>query len=364
MIVKDITDHLEAIAPLHHQESYDNSGLLVGSNMSAITGILITLDVTEAVIDEAIEHGINLIVAHHPLIFSGIKKLNSKHWVDRCIVKAIKNDICIYAIHTNLDNVINGVNMKICERLGLINTRILSPKHNTLLKLVTFIPKADKEKVQNALFEAGAGVIGNYSECSFEMEGRGNFKPNGDANPTIGKLNTREIVEEVRLEVMLPTDRQHAVIGALKLAHPYEKVAYYLSNLENQNQEIGAGMIGELSSPVPTKDFLKSLKSLMSTHCVRHTSVEKKMVSKIAVCGGSGSFLLKAAIQQQADIFITGDFKYHEFFEADNKIVIADIGHYESEQFTKDLLYDILSKKFANIALRLSEVETNPIKYL
>ena len=364
MIVKDITDHLEAIAPLQHQESYDNSGLIVGNSQTELSKVLITLDVTEEVIAEAIESGANLIVAHHPLIFKGIKKVNNTHWIDRCIVKAIKNDICIYAIHTNLDNIINGVNMKIAERIGLTNTKILSPKKGTLLKLVTYVPIKDKKKVENALFESGAGSIGNYDECSFELVGKGNFKPNKDTNPTIGKSGSKETVAEVRLEVILPSDREYAVMNALKSAHPYEEVAYYLSVTQNDNQELGAGMIGELPTPQPADEFLASLKTSMKTNCIRHTKISKDNVSKIAVCGGSGSFLLGAAIRQQADVFITGDFKYHEFFDADDKLIIADIGHYESEQFTKGLLYDILSKKFANIALRLSEVETNPIKYL
>ncbi len=364
MIVKDITDHLEAVAPLKYQESYDNSGLIIGNSQSTLNGALITLDVTEAVIDEAISKGYNLIVAHHPLIFKGIKKINEHHWIDRCIVKAIKHNICIYAIHTNLDNILKGVNKAFADRIGLVNTSILSPKNTTLLKLVTFVPKSQKQQVLNALFESGAGSIGNYDNCSFQVDGKGSFKPSQNSNPTIGKADILEEVAETRLEVILPIHLEGAIIHTLKKAHPYEEVAYFMSAINNEHQDIGAGMIGDLPNPVKTDEFLLSLKKNMNTKYVRHTNITKSMISKVAICGGSGSFLLDAAMRRRADVFITGDFKYHEFFEADEKIIIADIGHYESEQFTKGLLYDILSKKFANIALRLSEVETNPIKYL
>lgn len=364
MEIKDITNYLEQIAPPVYQESYDNSGLLVGDPNAKVKGVLFTLDVTEDVIEEAIATGNNLIIAHHPLIFKGLKKLTGVHWVERCVILAVKNDIAIYAIHTNLDHVHTGVNRKIAEKLGLQNLSILSPKTETLSKLVTFIPPENVERVLKAMYEAGAGKIGNYDHCSYQIDGTGTFRPGDEANPHIGATNKDETVSEKRVEVLFPSFLSGKILTALKSSHPYEEVAYYLSALDNANQEVGAGMVGELVESVDASDFLQAIKLKMKTTHIRHTSLCKQRVQKIAVCGGAGSFLLQKAIAAGADMFITGDFKYHDFFEADSKLIIADIGHYESEQFTKELLYDIIREKFTNIALRLTEVETNPIKYL
>ncbi|MFY0688596.1 MAG: Nif3-like dinuclear metal center hexameric protein [Cyclobacteriaceae bacterium] len=364
MKVKDIAKTLQQWAPIAYQESYDNSGLLVGSMDTEIESISITLDVTEAVIDEAISTGANLIVAHHPLIFKGIKSLTGNHWVERCIIKAIKHDIAIYAIHTNLDNVNSGVNHKITELIGLEHVSILSPKKSTLTKLVTFVPKKDAEKVRKSLFEAGAGEIGKYDHCSFTTEGTGSFRPGNEANPAVGVVHKDEQVNEDRIEVIFPNHLSSQVISGLQNAHPYEEVAYFLTDLKNINQEVGAGMIGQLPKPMSTELFLNKLKKDMGLNVIKHTKLCKPSIKSVAVCGGSGSFLLSTARAKGADIFITGDFKHHEFFEADEQIIITDIGHYESEVFTKDLIYDFLREKFANIALRLSEVNTNPINYL
>lgn len=364
MRIKDITDYLEQLAPLAYQESYDNCGLLVGNSMTDVSQILLTLDVTEAVIDEAIRTDSRLIIAHHPLIFKGLKSLTGKHWTERCVIKAIRNDIAIYAIHTNLDHVNIGVNRRIADRLGLQNPVILAPKKDTLSQLVTFVPSENVANVLNALYTAGAGAVGNYDHCSFQTEGQGSFRPGENTHPHIGQQYQDETVAERRIEVLLPTHLSGKVLQALRASHPYEEVAYYLTPLSNTHQETGSGMIGTLSEPMEAAQFLHFLKATMQTECIRHTALCKETIQKVAVCGGSGSFLLRQAIQAGADVLITGDFKYHEFFEADNQIIIADIGHYESEQFTKHLLYDILSKKFANIALRLTEEQTNPIKYL
>ncbi len=363
MKVKDITTALEQWAPLSLQENYDNSGLIIGDPQQAVSRVLITLDVTEAVIDEAIAEGCQLIVAHHPLIFKGLKRINTDHWVERCVRKAIKNDIGIYAIHTNLDNVRTGVNARIAARLGLVNTAILSTKTDNLLKLVTFVPVDHTEKVLNALYEAGVGAIGAYDHCSFSMVGTGSFRPSDEANPFVGEHGKEERVQETRIEVLLPQHLTKGVINALKTNHPYEEVAYYLSALINPNQETGAGMYGELPEPLSPTVFITFLKKQMHLTVVKHTPFITDSVQKIALCGGAGGFLLSHAIRQQADVFISADFKYHDYFEADEKITIADIGHYESEVFTKDLLYDFLEQKFANIAFRLSGVVTNPIIY-
>jgi dinuclear metal center YbgI/SA1388 family protein len=359
--VKSITDYLERIAPPQLQESYDNSRLLTGNHSLELTGVLISLDCTEDVIDEAIASKANMIIAHHPILFGGIKSLTGKNYVERTIIKAIKNDIAIYAIHTNLDNIAGGVNKKLADRIGLINTRILKPLTN-LRKLVTFIPPQNTNEVINRLHNIGAGNIGNYSECSFKVVGKGSFKPDEAANPAIGEKNNLEEVEEDRVEIVFPKHLSSLVVAELKAAHPYEEVAYYLTNLENENQDNGAGMIGEIPEAMMPEVFLKHLKDSLSLSCIRYTEHNKE-IKKVAICGGSGSFLLKEAINYEADVFVTGDVKYHEFFDAETSLMFCDIGHYESEVGTKELLYDLLTKKFTNFALHLSKSVTNPIKY-
>jgi len=362
-IIKDITNCLELLAPLPFQESYDNAGLIVGDAQVEVTGVLVTLDSTEAVLDEAIAKGCNLIIAHHPIVFKGLKKLNGKNYVERTVIKAIKNDVAIYAAHTNLDHVVGGVNFMIAERLGLQNVRILAPKHDTLMKLVSFVPVDDTQKVLDALYSAGVGQIGNYDHCSFLVNGKGTFRPNQNANPHIGTTDTDEEVIENRIEVIFPAHLENQVMTALRQAHPYEEVAYYLTLLQNQHQEIGAGAVGNLPEALSVQDFLTFLKRNMNLNVIRHTAIVKGMIQKIAVCGGAGSFLLNHAIRAEADVFITADFKYHEFFDADGRIIICDIGHYESEVFTKELLQRYLSKKFPNFATILSETITNPVNY-
>lgn len=365
MKIIEIISEIENFAPLNYQESYDNCGIQVGNAYQEAIGALFTLDVTEAVVDEAINNNCNLIVAHHPLIFGGIKNVTEQNTIGKIITKAIKNDITIYAAHTNLDNVRLGVNHKIAQKLGLRNCKILSPQKNSLMKLYTYVPLADKDKVLQVLFNAGAGNISEYSECSFQTNGIGTFKPSEIANPTIGEAGgARENVEEVKIEVLVPVHLRSKIINVLQDAHPYEEVAYELIALQNTNAQIGAGMIGELSEPITTLEFLRSLKHKMQAECVRHTDIVKENISKIALCGGAGSFLLNDAKRVGADIFITADYKYHQFFEADNQLVIADIGHFESEQFTVEIFYEIINKKFPNFATLLSQTKTNPVNYL
>ncbi len=361
--IKDITDFLESWAPRAYQEAYDNSGLLTGNLSTEVNGVLVTLDCTEAVVEEAIQTGCNLIVAHHPIIFKGLKKLTGSNYVERTIILAIKHDIALYAIHTNLDNIHTGVNLKIAQKLGLKNLKILVPKIDTLQKLVTFTPKSHTNKVLASIHAAGAGQIGNYTNCSFQVEGIGSFLPGSYSNPTKGEINKQEFVEEVRVEVIFPIHLSGKIMDALKFSHPYEEVAYYLTNLMNENQEVGAGMIGELEQAIEPSAFLSSLKNSMNLSVIRHTIQIERPITKVAVAGGSGSFLLPKAIQAGADIFITADFKYHEFFDADGKIIIADIGHYESEVFTKDLIVSVLMEKFPSFAINFSKTVTNPISY-
>ncbi len=361
--IRDVTTYLETIAPRSYQESYDNAGLLTGNPQAEVSGILISLDAVESVVDEAIEQGCNFIVAHHPIIFRGLKSLTGQNYIERTIIKAIKNDIAIYAIHTNLDNVHNGVNAKIAEKLALQQTRVLVPKPQILRKLTTFVPQENAEAVLNALSEAGAGNIGNYQNCSFQVSGTGTFQPNEQANPHIGEAGKLERINEQRIEVILLAHQTNRVLQALRHAHPYEEVAYYLHNLENENLEVGSGMIGQLAESMSSANFLKYLKKQMNLSVIRHTAVLDHPIKTVAVCGGAGSFLLPQAIRQQADAFVTADFKYHEFFDADGHLIIADIGHYESEVYTKELIQEFLCEKFVNFAVRLAKVNTNPVFY-
>jgi dinuclear metal center YbgI/SA1388 family protein len=362
--IKEIVCALEQLAPRPYQEEYDNSGLLTGHPEDEVRGVLVTLDCIEAVVDEAIGEKCNLIVAHHPILFKGLKKLTGQTYVERVIIKAVRANIAIYAIHTNLDNIQGGVNKMIAARLGLINTATLLPKKNTLSKLVTFIPTEQAEEVISRLHDAGAGQIGNYKNCSFRLTGEGTYLPTGDANPFQGEVGKLERAAETRVEVILPTHLESQVVAALKAAHPYEEVAYYLSRLVNDNQEVGSGIIGDLTMPAEPLSFLKELKIKMRTDCIRHTALITKKIEKVAVCGWAGSFLLPAAIARKADLFVSADFKYHEFFDSEGKIMIADIGHYESEQFTKELLYEFLKEKFSTFAIIFSKTVTNPISYL
>lgn len=363
MKLKTITAYLEQVAPLAYQESYDNSGLLVGDPNQNIDKALVTLDCTEEIIQEAITNNCNLIIAHHPLIFKGLKKLTPENYISRALIKAIQNNIAIYAIHTNLDNVYGGVSSKIGEKLGLMETAILSQKGKTLKQLVVYVPRSHVEQVREALFEAGAGTIGNYDQCSFNSAGYGTFRPGDQANPTIGTSGNQERVEETKIEVVFPADKERNIIVSMLAAHPYEEVAYHVLNLDNLHRYIGSGIIGNLPQEMTEEEFLFHLKKSMHVKVIRHTKLFNKSIKRVAVCGGSGSFLLKDAIRSGADVYVSADFKYHEFFDAEDNIVIADIGHYESEQFTQELLIEIIREKFPNFAVLSTEIETNPIKY-
>lgn len=363
MKLKEITGFLESWAPLSYQEDYDNSGLLVKAS-EEVTRALVTLDCTEAVIDEAITKQCNLVIAHHPVVFRGLKKLTGKNYVERTVIKAIRNNISIYAIHTNLDNVFTGVNRKIGELLGLENLQILAPKKRILKKLYTFVPHNKAAEVRAALFEAGAGHIGHYDECSYNAEGYGTFRAGTGTNPYSGTQGEQHHEAETKVEVIFPAHLESKVVHALLAAHPYEEVAYDLVLLENEFRTVGAGMTGTLPQPVPARQYLKTVKKVFNCGTIRYTGSSDKMIKKAAFCGGSGFFLLQNAINSQADIYITGDIKYHDFFDAEDKIVLADIGHFESEQFTKDLIAAEIQKKFANFAVLISETNTNPVNYL
>ena len=361
MTVKSICEVIEEVAPLALQESYDNAGFLVGDWQMEVTSALVCIDVTELVIDEAIKKNCNLIISHHPLIFSGLKRLVGQNEVQRCVQRAIKHDIAIYAAHTNLDNVLTGVNGKIAEKIGLKNVRILQPKQNALLKLIVYVPKIQSLAVRDALFKAGAGHIGNYDSCSFTVDGIGTFKANEKAQPFVGKFDELHLEPEMRIEVILPEYQKFKVLQALLKSHPYEEPAYDFISLENDWNQVGAGIVGELEDTEDELIFLNRIKSIFNILSIRHTNLLKRKIRTVALCGGSGSSFLSDAISANADIYISGDFKYHEFFEAENRILIADIGHFESEQFTKDIFFEIISKKMPTFAVQISDTKTNPI---
>ena len=358
---KHIAEVLEQWAPLALQENYDNSGWLVGNPQTELTGVLCTLDCTEEVLEEAKAKGCNLVVAHHPIWFGGKKRLGS-HYTDRVITKAIQWGIGLYACHTNADAVETGVNSKILEKLGLKNGRILSPKYKNLQQLTTFVPAQQADEVRQALFDAGAGWVGNYSHASFNTEGVGTFKGEEGSSPTIGSVGHLVRVQEVKIEVLIPKWKQREILAALHRVHPYEEVAYFLTSLQNAHQQTGMGMIGELDEAMGWEEWMKEVKKVFNVPVVRHTQ-PLGSVRTIAVCGGSGSFLLNDAVGAGADVFLTADFKYHEFFEADGKIVIADIGHYETEQFTSEIFCDLIQEKFPNFAVLKSTTRTNPVNY-
>lgn len=364
MKIKEIAKEIEAFAPLAYQEDYDNSGFQVGSPDDEIKGVLITIDVTEAVIDEAIEKQCNLIIAHHPLIFGKVKKIIGRNSVERCIIKAIKNDITIYACHTNIDKMSNGVSARFAQKLGLVNCRTLVAESGLLEKLVTFVPQQQAEHVRQALYSAGAGHIGNYDHCSYNIDGKGTFRASNGCNPFVGEIGEDHTEPETRIEVILKKKDELRIIEALLANHPYEEPAYDIFELKNRYESVGLGTIGELENEEDEKEFLLRLKKTIDMGGIRHTELLGKKIKRVALCGGSGAEFLQDAIGQGADIYISCDFKYHQFFDAEKKILIADVGHFESERFTKEIFFEIVSKNNPKFAVYISSCKTNPINYI
>jgi len=362
--VRDITRVLEVWAPPVLQESYDNSGLLVGDPNAKVTKVLVSLDCTEEVVAEAEQEGAEMIVSHHPIIFTGLKRLTGRNYVERTVLRAIKSGIALYAIHTNLDNVLTGVNQELATALGCKpeSLKILRPKAELLHHVTVYCPEAEAQVVRDAMFKAGAGSIGDYNKVSFNIKGEGTFTPEEGADPFVGKFGEDQVESEIKIEVLVESWLSKAVVSAAISVHPYEEVAYFIAPLTNKDKYIGAGMIGELPHPVKWEDFLDGAKSALNASHIKHTQAPKKMVSRIAVCGGSGSFLLRDAMSKNADVFVTSDFKYHEYFDADGKILIADVGHYESEWRTSALIANVIKHKFTKFAVRLASVNTNPVQ--
>ena len=363
MKIKTLTGHLKNYAPLAYAEDFDNVGLIVGDENQQIKGVLVSLDTTEEVVDEAIKNNCNLIVGFHPIIFSGIKKLNPNNYVNKAVIKAIKNNIAIYAIHTALDNAFHGVNKVICDKIGLKNTNILIPQAGTIKKLTTYVPTNDAELLREKLFEAGAGNIGNYSNCSFSIKGKGSFKGNEDSNPVVGERGKTHYEKEVQLNITYAKHIENKVLSQLFKHHPYEEVAYEIETLENHNQHIGLGMTGEFDKEISEIDFLNLLKDKFRTPCLIHSKLLNTSIKKVAVLGGSGASAISKAKASGADAYVTADLKYHDFFKAEQDILLVDIGHYESEQYTKELLYTFINENFTNFAIVLSNINTNPVQY-
>ena len=364
MKIKEIVSALERFAPLPLQDGFDNAGLQIGLTEAEATGALLCLDVTEAVLDEAIGLGYNLVIAHHPLLFKGCKSITGRDYVERCILKAIKNDIVIYAAHTNMDNAWGGVNFKIAEKLGLKNVRVLEPKEEALVKLVTYMPVAQAEEVRNALFAAGCGCIGRYDSCSYNVEGSGTFRAQEGTHPYCGAVGELHTEAEVRIETIVPAYRKAEAVRALLKVHPYEEPAFDLYPLQNTWQQAGAGVIGELEKPETELEFLKRVKKTFEVECLRHNKLMGREIQTVALCGGAGAFLLPLAIRQRADVFLTGEIKYHEFFGHEGEILLAETGHYESEQYTKEIFYTIIRDLFPSLDVQQTRVNTNPIKYM
>jgi len=363
MKIREVIESLENFASPSLQEDYDNAGLLTGNDDVDCTGILVSLDATTVVVDEAVKRNCNLVISHHPIIFSGLKRITGKSYVQKTVINAIKNDIALYAIHTNLDNIITGVNGRIAEMLDLKNVSILSSKDNQLKKLFTFVPLDEADKVRQAIFEAGGGHIGNYNECSFNVEGTGTFKGNPNTNPFVGKAGDLHKENEIKIEVIFPAWLERGIKKSLLSTHPYEEVAYDIIKLDNKFSLTGSGVIGELKESMKENIFLEKLKNTFNLKIIRHTDFLDKPINNVAVCGGAGSFLISSALAAKADIFITSDVKYHEFFDANGEMIIADIGHFESEQFTINLLQEFLEQKFPTFAVLKTEVNTNPVRY-
>ncbi|MFP4042899.1 MAG: Nif3-like dinuclear metal center hexameric protein [Bacteroidales bacterium] len=362
MIIQKLVDFLNQSFPPAFQEDYDNTGLLTGNPDEELSGVLLTVDVTEEVVEEAVDKNVNFILAHHPLIFKGLKSLTGKNHVERTVIKAIQNGIAIYAAHTNLDNAHNGVNFKLAEKLGLENTAILQPFKDELVKLVFFVPHEHANTVREAVFAAGAGKIGEYDACSYNLDGQGSFRPGEGTDPFVGEKGKLHFEPETRVETIMPRYLTSKVVKAMIEAHPYEEVAYDLYPLLNEYNQAGSGMIGTLKNAVREDEFLSLLKKKFKAQCIKYTSFDKP-IQTVAICGGSGSFLLSKAISSGADAFITADLKYHQFFDAEDKILLADIGHFESEEVTKEIFYELLTEKFHNFAIHLSDINTNPINY-
>jgi len=363
MILKELLTYLEERVPPSYQESYDNSGLQVGDVNSTVDSALLSLDITEEIIDEAHQRKCSLVISHHPLIFQPLKSIGTGTYVERVVRKAIKNDISLYSMHTNLDIIKEGVSYRMADKLGLSNTEVMVSLGGSLLKLVVFVPLSHAGKVRQAVFEAGAGNIGNYDMCSFNLRGEGTFRGGSGSDPFAGEPGKEHVEEEVRIESVLPAHLKSRVVGAMIDSHPYEEVAYDLYPLQNRMPGAGLGCVGDLPESVTEKDMINMLSDIFGSECIRHSRLTGRKIKRVAVMGGSGGSYIGKAISSGAQAYVTADVKYHSFFEADKQILLADIGHYESEKPSLEILHELITKKFPKFAVRFSEINTNPVNY-
>ncbi|MDD4158996.1 MAG: Nif3-like dinuclear metal center hexameric protein [Proteiniphilum sp.] len=364
MRIKEIIQTIEQLAPLPLQEEYDNSGLQCGDPGREATGALLAIDVTEHVVEEAIALGCNLIISHHPLAFRPFRSLTGKNYVERSMIMAIRNDIALYAAHTSLDNAWGGVNYKLAEMLELQNVKILSPRENALLKFVTTVPVQHADSVRNALFNAGAGHIGNYDCCSYNLSGEGTFRPGAGTNPFVGEAGTLHFEPEVRIETVVPVMKKEEVLRALLAVHPYEEPVFDFYPIVNEWARNGSGVVGVLPEPMPEQEFLYLLKDLFNLPTISHTKLQGREIRDVAICGGAGAFLIPRAVAYGADAFVTGEAKYNDYYDVEGRLLLAVVGHYESEICTKEIFFDLLSKKFPTFVLHKSAFDSNPVKYL
>ncbi|WP_108822821.1 Nif3-like dinuclear metal center hexameric protein [Dysgonomonas sp. Marseille-P4361] len=364
MKIKEILHTIEQIAPISLQESFDNSGVQIGDVYQEAKGAIVCIDVTEAVVDEAISLGCNLIISHHPLAFRSFKSLTGKNYVERCMIKACKHDIVVYAAHTNLDNASEGINQYLAKKLNLQHVRILDPQKNKLLKLVVFVPHSHVDLVRNALFNAGAGNIGNYDSCSYNLRGEGTFRAQQNTNPFVGEKGELHYEPETRIEVIVPSYKQSEIERALLAVHPYEEPAYDFYALENAWKQAGSGIVGTLPEEMDEEDFLYLLKDTFNLKMIQHSTVRGAIIRDVAICSGSGAFLIPKAISYGADVFVTGEAKYNDYYDVEDKLLLAVVGHYESEIFTKNIFFDIISEKYPNFAVYMSGFDVNPVNYL
>ncbi len=356
----EITNVLEELAPIELAESWDNVGLLLGDSTQDIHNIMITLDITPDVVEEAIETKADLIIAHHPMIFKPLNRIIEDKSIGTLIRKLIKNDICVYTSHTNLDITWGGLNDLLASKIGLENIGVLDELHTKKLKkIVVFIPKGYEEKVRDAMTEAGAGWIGDYSDCTYLTKGIGAFKPREGTKPFIGSEGTLEKVEEYRLETLVSEEKVSPVVEAMIASHPYEEVAYDIIPLEVKGQSLGLGRIGTLKKEVIFIDFINKVKEVLAIQHLRYIGNENKSISKVAICTGSGGTLLSNCIHHNVDIYITGELKYHDAQfaqEAGLNVILA--GHFETENIIGELLTEFLNKKFEN-RLNISQSKKN-----
>jgi dinuclear metal center YbgI/SA1388 family protein len=363
MIVKNLIKHIETWAPPGIAWEKDNVGLQLGSTQSQITNVLLCLEVDSKVVDDAIKKRCNLIISHHPLIFTPLKSITDRDNQSDLIKKIIKNDINVFSAHTNLDFAKDGVSFQLAKKLKLQQIRFLKNLSSNQYKIVVFVPEKFVEKVASAMHIAGGGQIGDYSNCSFRIVGQGTFKGSNSTNPFVGIKGNLEYVREIRLEMIANSFDLPKILSAMKESHPYEEVAYDLYKLNNENVNFGMGAIGVLNQSMTKEEFLFYVSKSLKIKNFRYNSGKKNKIRTVAVCGGSGSDLADEAIKQNADAFITADVKYHKFQDVQNKILLIDAGHYETEIFILDELKRRIQKFLNNGNNKVYKYKgsTNPI---